>query len=325
MNAIGHFSRCLLFQRSSIAVALLELWLCLSPTRGEAIAQGLSVAELKSVVNRMIESGQLDRAESILRQEHALKGESAEISFLEAALLFKQKRHQESLTKLRACLENKMETAEVYKLIASNGVLLDRLEIVEPALTAAIRLAPNDHLAHFHMGMLYYTTSRFASAEQELLKVVSLSASFAKGYDMLGQVREEIGTDQSAIAAYLRAIELVEKQKQKDELPHLHLAKFLWLRNRVEESLAPAQRAAELNPDSSEALYVLARALSKLGKDNEAMPLLHKIIQRDPGFPDSHYLLGRVLLKKGQEEEGRQEIQIFEAIKKRAPGKQTPR
>jgi predicted Zn-dependent protease len=82
-----------------------------------------------------------------------------------------------------------METAEVYKLIASNGVLLDRLEIIEPALTAAIRLTPDDHLAHFHMGMLYYTTSRFASAEQEFLKVVSLNASFAKGYDMLGQVR----------------------------------------------------------------------------------------------------------------------------------------
>ena len=297
----------------------------MSPTRGEVITQGLPVAELKRVVNRMIESGQLDRAESILKQEHALKGESAEILFLEATLLFKQKRHQESLTKLRACLEKKMETAEVYKLIASNGVLLDRLEIVEPSLTAAIRLAPDDHLAHFHMGMLYYTTSRFASAEQEFLKVVALSASFAKGYDMLGQVREEIGTDESAIAGYLRAIELVEKQKQKDELPYLHLAKFLWLRNRVEESLAPARSAAELNPSSSEAIYVLARALSKLGKDNEAMPLLHKIIQRDPSFPDSHYLLGRVLVKNGQEEEGRQEIQIFESIKKRSPGKKAPR
>jgi hypothetical protein len=58
MNAIGHFYRCLLFPRSPIAVALLELWICFSPTRAEALAQGLSVAELKSVVNRMIESGQ---------------------------------------------------------------------------------------------------------------------------------------------------------------------------------------------------------------------------------------------------------------------------
>ena len=105
---------------------------------------------------------------------------------------------------------------------------------------------------------------------------------------MLGQVREEIGTDQSAIASYRKAIELTEKQNSKDELPYLHLAKFFWLRNRVEESLDPARRAAELNPDSSEALYVLARALSKLGKDDEAMPLLRRIIQHDPSFPDSH-------------------------------------
>ena len=291
------------------------------------MAQGLPLAELKKVVNQLLESGRLDQAESILKEQHALKAESesAEILFLEANLLFKQKRHHESLTKLRACLEKRLETAEVYKLIASNGILLDRLEIVEPALAAAIRLAPDDHLAHFHLGMLYYTTSRFASAEQEFLRVVTLNANFAKGHDMLGQVREEIGTDQSAIAAYRKAIALVEKQNQKDELPYLHLAKFLWLRNRMEESLAPARRAAELNPDSSEALYVLARALGKLGKDDEAVPLLRQIIQRDRNFPDPHYLLGRILLKNGQEEEGHKEIQIFEAIKKRAPGKQTSR
>lgn len=325
MKIISHLSSLVVCQRCSIAVALLELWLCLSPARGEAIAQGLPLAELKRVVNRLIESGQLDRAESILKQEHVLKGESKEVLFLEATLLFKQKRHQESLTKLRACLEKKMETAEVYKLIASNAILLDRLEVVEPALTAAIRLAPDDHLAHFHMGMLYYTTSRFALAEREFLKVVGLKSNFAKGYDMLGQVCEEIRTDQSAISAYQKAIELVEKQNEKDELPYLHLAKFLWIRNRVKESLAPARRAAELNPDSTETLYVLARALNQLGKDNEAMPLLRQIILQDSSFPDSHYLLGRILLRNGQEEEGRREIQIFEAVKKQAPGKQTSR
>ena len=95
-------------------MALLGLQLCLL-LPGEVIGWELPLAELKRVVNRLIESGELDRAESILKQEHALKGESEEILFLEATLLFKQKRHQESLTKLRACLEKKMETAEIYK------------------------------------------------------------------------------------------------------------------------------------------------------------------------------------------------------------------
>ena len=282
----------------------------------------MSLSELQKVVNQLLDSGRLDQAASILKEQRALKGESGEILFLEANLLFKQRAASDLLAKLRACLEKKMETAEVYKLIASNAIVLDRMEIVEPALTSAIALAPDDYLARFHMGMLYYTSSRFALAEQELLKVVKLNSSFAKGHDMLGQVHEEIGTDQSAISSYRKAIELTEKQNSKDELPYLHLAKFLWLRNRVEESLEPARRAAELNPDSTEALYVLARALSKLGKDNEAMPLLRRIIQRDPSFPDSHYLLGRILLKNGQEEEGRREIQTFEAVKKPAPGKQ---
>jgi tetratricopeptide (TPR) repeat protein len=56
---------------------------------------------------------------------------------------------------------------------------------------------------------------------------------------------------------------------------------------------------------------VLARALSKLGEDDEAMPLLRKIIQQDPNFPDSHYLLGRLLLRNGQEEQGRKRDPSF--------------
>ena len=311
-------------RKTSTSIALLGLWLCLS-ARGEAFAQEPPHTELKGIVSQLIESGKLDQAESVLKEERMLRGESVELLFLEASLLFKQKRHEDSLTKLRACLEKKMETAEVYKLIASNAILIDRMEIVEPALTEAIRLAPGDYLAHFHLGMLYYTTSRFALAEKQFLKAVGLHSNFAKGFDMLGQVYEEIGSQESAIKAYRKAMELVERQNQKDELPFLHLAKFLWLRNRVEESLSPARKAAELNPDSIETLYVLARALNKLGEDNEAVPLLRQIIQHDPNFPDSHYLLGRILLSSGQEEEGRREIQTFEAVKKRSPGKQTPR
>ena len=102
----------------------------------------MSMSELKRVVNQLLDSGRLDQAASILKEQRALKGESEEILFLEANLLFKQKRHQESLAKLRTCLEKKMETAEVYKLIASNAIVLDRMEIVKPALTVPLPWHP---------------------------------------------------------------------------------------------------------------------------------------------------------------------------------------
>ena len=101
-------------------------------------------------------------------------------------------------------------------------------------------------------------------AESEFQTVTRLNSTYMKGYDLLGLAQEEVRSDEVVVETYRCAIDLTEQQKLGDESAYLHLAKFLWLRNRYSESLPPARRAVELRPKSAEAYYVLGRVLDKL-------------------------------------------------------------
>jgi protein O-GlcNAc transferase len=121
-------------------------------------------------------------------------------------------------------------------LMGLNLVLIKRLDLAEPFLKDAAAMLPGNHLARFHLGMLYYTTSRFAAAETELREAVRLNPEFVKSHDTLGLTMDELGKDEETLSAYRRAIELNEQQKLKDPSPYLNLGKFLLAKNRYEGS-----------------------------------------------------------------------------------------
>ncbi len=77
-----------------------------------------------------------------------------------------------------------------------------------------------------------------------------------------------------------------------------------------------ARRAADLNPESAEALYVLGRALDRLGKTDEAIQTLRDSIRIGDRFAESHYLLSRIFLKLGKTAEAEKELQLFKETKR---------
>jgi tetratricopeptide (TPR) repeat protein len=269
-------------------------------------------------VQQLLDAGKISDAEEEVKQEGAARGETPEVLFLEGMILFKQKRFAESMQRVERSLAMRQSDPEVYKLLAFNAVLLNRLEIVEVALRKALELAPDDPVAHFHRGLLYYTTNRFGLAESEFQRVIQLDPKYMKAYDLLGLAQEELEDDAVVVRTYQQAIELTEQQKVKDESAYLHLAKFLWLRNRFEESLIAARRAAELNPKSAEVYYVLGRVLDKLGLDAEAKKTLEKSIGIDPDHSESHYLLSRIYARQGDQEQAAKSMKRFEEGKKRS-------
>src|SRR5262245_7321172 len=279
---------------------------------------------LRSRVQQLLEAGKISEADDKVKQELTAHGETPETLFLEGLVLFKQKRYTESMQQVERSLAQRQNDPEVYKLLAVNAVLLNRLDVVETALKSALELAPDDPVAHFHRGLLYFTTNRFALAKTEFQRVTQLNPKYMKAYDMLGLAQEELDEDDVIVRTYQRAIELADQQNLKDESPYLHLAKFLWLRNRFEESLPAARKAAEVNPKSAEACYVLGRLLDKLGRDAEAKQVLHQSLRIDPNYSESYYLLSRIYLREGKQEEAAKALKRFEEGKKRSSQPQAP-
>jgi tetratricopeptide (TPR) repeat protein len=270
----------------------------------------------RQTIQNLIDRGRLQEAEQKLKEEIAAGGETHKTLYLEALILFKEKRFMKSLEKLERSFSLEKRDPEVQKLAGLNWVVLDRLDNAEPFLKSAVQLAPNDYLAHYYLGRLYYTAQRFSEAESEFQKVLKLNPSFVKGHDNLGLTLEALGNEQPAIQSYLRAIELNEQQNLQNEWPYLNLAKFLLALNRYQESLTWAKKATQMNPKSAEAFYTLGKVLNKLGMDAEALEALEASRRNDSNYAETHYLLSRIYLKQGRQEEARKESQIFQLKKK---------
>ncbi len=275
-----------------------------------------STSSARQSIARLIESGQLQEAQKQLNQELAHQGETPDTLYLEALLLFKQKQHEKSEQKLKRSLSLDKDDPEAYLLLARNAVVLNQMELAETALKTSIQLAPKGSLAHLHLGLLYYTTNRFFLAESEFQAVVRLDPTYMKGYDLLGLAQEELQQAEVIIATYQKAIEIAERQHLHDESPYLHMAKFLWRKNRYPESLPFAKRAVEVNPESSAANGVLGMVLDILGQPEQAVKALQKSIQIDPQYAEAHYVLSRIYLKQGKQEEAQKEMQIFKETRK---------
>ena len=266
-------------------------------------------------IARLIDEGKLPAARQQLQEEVTRHGETYQTFFLQARILFAEKRHPESLKQLERSFALHRQDARVYLLSGMNWVILERLDLARPFFEEAARLAPGDGLMQYHLGRFYYSAQRFAQAEQAYRTALKLIPDSVKAYDNLALALEAQRKTEEAEACYRKAIELAGLQKLTTEWPWLNFAKLLIEKDRHEESLALIESAQRMNPQSAEVFYVRGKVLQKLGREAEAETALQRSVQNDGTFPDSHYLLGRIYLKQGRKSESQREMEIFQGLK----------
>jgi tetratricopeptide (TPR) repeat protein len=266
-------------------------------------------------IGRLIDEGKLAAARHQLQKELTVRGENYQTLFLEARILFGEKRYEESLKQLERSFALHRQDARVYLLAGMNWVILERLDLARPFFEEAVRLAPRDEMMQYHLGRYYYSAQRFAQAEHAFRAAVKLNPDSVRAYDNLALALEAQRKTEDAETSYRRAIELADAQKLQTEWPWLNLAKLLVEKGRHEESLALLESAQRMNPQSAEVFYVRGKVFQKLGREADAEAALQRSVQNDAKFPDSHYLLGRIYLKQGRKLESQREMEIFQGLK----------
>ena len=259
------------------------------------------------------------------RSAVAMQAESYDALFRQAKKLFSEKKYQESLKVLERCLALNRQDPEAYKLVASDAILIDRMDIAEKALQSALPLAPNDYLVLFNLGALYYTDSRFPPALTVLEKSVKLSPDYIPARLFLGLTQEELAQEQSAIANYLTAIELAERSDFQGEQPYLYLGRLLYRQNKLNESQPYLQKAVQANPQCCEALCLLARVQSFQNHEDQVVATLSQCVEADSKYSEAHYLLSRAYVKQGNPDAAGKEMALFQELKKTEQNKKDPR
>jgi tetratricopeptide (TPR) repeat protein len=314
--------------RPGLATVFLSAWALWSPTNPGFHAAQAQMSQRSafpspvgdnrrlSTIGKLVDAGDLTAARRMLGEEVAARGENYQTIFLAAKILFREHKYLESLKVLERLLALNQRDPEAYKLVASNAILLNRMDIAEQALQTAAQLAPNDYLVFFNLGALYYTDSRFPSAQPFLEKSVSLNPAYIPARLFLGLTLEELGQEPSALDCYVQAIELAEKSGFKGEQPYLYPGRLLYRQNKLEESLPYLQKAVKANPQSCETLCLLARIHTAKGHETDAVTALAQCIQADPKYSEAHYLLSRAYVKQGRTEDAAKELTLFQELRK---------
>jgi tetratricopeptide (TPR) repeat protein len=270
-------------------------------------------------IEALIISGELTQAHERLEQEEAQRGKTSAGVYLEARILFEQRRFAEALQVIQGSLAAFPSDPELFKLAALSAIRMDRLDIAEPALKTAAQLAPGDYLVHFHLGALYYTKSLFLSAKPELEKAVELNGRYMPSLLFLGLTLEEVGDEKTVVETYRRAIGAAASGQAAKEMPYIYLGRFYYRLNRFEDSLPLLEKAAEINPRSAEAQLHLGKTLRALRRDTEAAAALDRSASADGQDPEPHYLLFRIFESQGKAQAAQEELKRFQELTKQKP------
>jgi tetratricopeptide (TPR) repeat protein len=173
-------------------------------------------------------------------------------------------------------------------------------ELPETEETAASRAA-----LHYTLGGLCYWDRRYEEAVAhfrtahdlaERLENTQLQAWSLNG---LGNVYDDLGRHEEAIAAYQRAIELDPEYAS----PHNGLGNVYDDLGRHEEAIAAYQRAIELDPEYASPHNGLGNVYDDLGRHEEAIAAYQRAIELDPEYASPHNGLGNVYYQQGRHEE----------------------
>jgi tetratricopeptide (TPR) repeat protein len=225
----------------------------------------------------------------------------------------------------RAVAENILRTdsgnAAALKIKGNSEYFLSEFGEAIATLITLLDRHPDDQDGAYMLGRIYYQEGRIGQAIGQFERVVKLNPQAYKAWDNLGLCWQASGDTQRAIANFLQAIRLVEKDHPEYDWVYANLADLLIKTGDSEHAFAAASKAVNRNPNSARNFYIGAKALHNLGKTDLCLNWLQRASALDPNYSEAVYLMVRVYHQLGQEEKAKEARKKFLELKAKEPGK----
>lgn len=145
-------------------------------------------------------------------------------------------------------------------------------EIAASYFAAEVQARPQRAWPHYMLGLSEWKAGRLDEAESALVDSAMLNDGSIRTWINLARVRNDAG--------------------------------------RFEEALDAAQRALDIDADSSSAHYLKARSLRNLSRSAEAVAALEQSLALDPDHGHAHNLLGLIRIEQGRASEAEAALQV---------------
>jgi tetratricopeptide (TPR) repeat protein len=177
-------------------------------------------------------------------------------------------------------------------------------------LARAAESSPDDPLVHFNYAFALFLSGKFAEAADQLKPVITADPKDGYAYFLYAKALEKIGKAETANAADDQARRnLSSYAKWQTEWQKSQTVSGISLRMRDvfnRDDLADLNRTAmttnQLPGSGTADLLVKAREMYQEGRDDEALPELHRVVMLEPTNAEAYLLSGRINQRRGDQE-----------------------
>jgi tetratricopeptide (TPR) repeat protein len=176
-------------------------------------------------------------------------------------------------------------------------------------LARAAESSADDPLVHFNYALALLLSGKYAEAADQLKPVISADPRDGQAYFLYAKSLEKIGKTETAAAAddqarrWLPTYAKSQTEWQKSQTVGSVAPRLRDVLNRVDVStLTRDQSAAASVGSGTEDLLVKARDLYQAGRDDEALPELHRVVMLEPTNAEAYLLSGRINQRRGDQE-----------------------
>jgi tetratricopeptide (TPR) repeat protein len=179
-------------------------------------------------------------------------------------------------------------------------------------LNSAAIWAQHDQMVHFNYGYALFLSGKYGEAAEHFRPVITADQRDGQAYFLFAKSLAKTGKTEAAAAAddqarrYLQsAYAKWETEWQKSQSTHAVTVRMRDVLNREEVfDIRRGQHTADTNSPSSatQDLLIKARDLYQAGRDEEALPELHRVVMIEPTNAEAYLLSGRINLRRSDQE-----------------------
>jgi tetratricopeptide (TPR) repeat protein len=180
-------------------------------------------------------------------------------------------------------------------------------------LANAARSAPDDQMVHFNYAYALFLGGKYSEAADQLRPVITSDPRDGQAYFLFAKALEKLGKTEAATAADDQARRYLQQtyakwqtEWQKSQTTNGVDLRMRDVLNRDDVFDLARRTAMATNLDSTASttqdLLVKARELYQAGRDDEALPELHRVVMIEPTNAEAYLLSGRINLRRSDQE-----------------------
>jgi len=178
-------------------------------------------------------------------------------------------------------------------------------------LARAAESSPDDQMVHFNYAFALFLAGKYAETADQLRPVITADPRDGQAYFLFAKSLEKIGKTEAANAAddqarrYLQTYAKWQTEWQKSQTTNGVSLRMRDVLNRDDMSDLMRKKAIAANLDSNsptQDLLAKARDLYQAGRDDEALPELHRVVMIEPTNAEAYLLSGRINQRRGDQE-----------------------